>query len=211
MATLESLELALTSFERSLDRERGLVEALAARGELANRRVGEAESRALACEEASRLLAQFADARQSHLVSIIETVTSEGLTQIFGEPISLKIEQVTRARRVEMDIKVKTGDLETSILDARGGGLAAVAGFILRLTILLLTKDARRLILADESFAQLSDEYLVPTAEFLADICNKADVQLILVTHQTDFAEAADTVIRLVKDSTNTSKVVVEK
>lgn len=209
--TIAELESSLTVAENAQQREIGLLQALVSRGAKAQDRFEASQTQAKVCEEAARLLAQFADDRQAQAISTIETITSAGLSQIFGEQIELKIEQVTRARRVEMDIKVKTGDLETSILDARGGGLAAVAGFLLRLTILLLTKDVRRFIAADEPFAQLSEEYLVPTAEFLVDICSKADIQLIMVTHHTEFAEAADTVIRMVKTQQNTAKVIIDK
>lgn len=209
--SLASLQERLNKAEKTIERERGVVLALAARGANANKLAQEAKEQAKACEEAGRLIAQFADARQAQVIKVIETIASAGLSQIFGEPIHLRIEQVTRARRIEMDIKVVTGDLETSILDARGGGLAAVAGFILRLTVLLLHKNKRKFIAADEPFAQLSEEYLIPTAEFIADICKRTDTQILMVTHQPEFAEAADRVIRVVKDGINTAKVEIEK
>jgi DNA repair exonuclease SbcCD ATPase subunit len=209
--TLDELERSLSSAERAVLSEKAVVESLAERGKKAAGFALDAKNRALACEEASKLLASFADARQEQIVKAIETITSAGLTQVFGEPIEIKIEQVTRARRIEMDVKVKTGSLETSIMDARGGGLAAVAGFLLRITVLLLTKNARRLLIADEPFAMLSEEYLNPMAEFLAELCSRTGLQLVLVTHQMEFADAADRVLKIEKTGQNTAKFVVEK
>jgi DNA repair ATPase RecN len=209
--TLDELERHLSSVERSVFSEKAVVESLAERGKKAAGLALDAKNQALACEEASKLLAGFADARQSQVVRAIETITSAGLTQVFGEPIEIKIEQVTRARRIEMDVKVKTGTLETSIMEARGGGLAAVAGFLLRITVLLLTKNARRLIVADESFAMLSEEYLVPMAEFLSELCERTGLQILLVTHQSEFADAADRVLRIEKTAPNTARFVIEK
>jgi predicted ATPase len=208
---LSELEAEILDKERLLERERGVVESLATRARKAAELARVAKANAEACEEAARLLAQFADARQAQVVRSIESIASAGLSQVFGEPIELKIEQVTRARRIEMDVKVKTGTLETSIMDARGGGLAAVAGFLLRITVLLLTKNARRLLIADEPFAMLSEEYLVPMAEFLSELCEKTGLQLVLVTHQLEFAEASDKVLRIERTGLNTARFVEEK
>lgn len=211
MMDFNLIEQAITQGEKALERDRGKVQVLAARGTNAEKLAWKAQARAQYYEEASKLFAQFADAREAKVIETIETIVSVGLSQIFNEDIKLKINQVTRARRIEMDIKVVTGGLETSILDARGGGLAAVAGFLLRLTILLLSPGKRKFLAADEPFAQLSEEYLVPTAEFIADICNRADIQIIMVTHQQEFTEVADKVIRIIKNGTNTAKFEVEK
>ena len=189
----------ITLRERDLEREQGVMESLYKRQKLAAQKASEAQQRALACEEAAKLLATFADERQEQVIGTIETITSTGLTQIFGTPIQLKLEQVVRARRVEMDAKIVSDGLETSIMDARGGGLASVAGFLLRVSVLLLTRNARRLMVLDETFAMLSEEYLANMAEFLKQLSEQADMQIILVTHQSELLESADKVIRLEK------------
>lgn len=208
---LSEAQAAVRVAELHVAQELGVAKSLAERGKIASAKMAEAKILAEACEEASKLLAQFADARQGEVVRAIETIASAGLSQVFGEKIELKVETVTRARRVEMDVKVKTGTLETPILEARGGGLAAVAGFLLRVTVLLLTKNVRRLIIADEPFAQLSEEYLIPMAEFLAELCERTELQLVLVTHQMEFAEVADRVLRIEKTGLNTARFVQEK
>jgi DNA repair exonuclease SbcCD ATPase subunit len=181
-----------------LEREIGAAQAVAKRGKEAQRRADEARELESACEEAGRLLARFADERQGRVVSAIENVTSAGLSSVFGEPIALHLTQVVRARRVEMDVTVSTSDgLNTPILDARGGGLAAVTAFLLRLTILLLTNGARRLIVADEPFAHLSREYAPKMAEFLRELCERTDTQILMVSHDDSFVEEADVVVRL--------------
>lgn len=205
------MERSLATAKSSLERERGVVESLVAKGQKTLQLAAEAHERALACEEASKLLAQFADERQATVLESIQNIASVGLSQIFDEPIELKINQVVRARRVEMDVTVKTGDLETSILDARGGGLAAVAGFLLRAAVLILTPNARRLLLLDETFAMLSADYLPRLAEFLVELCEKTELQILVVSHQEELAEAADSIVRIEKSGLNTSRLVRER
>jgi ABC-type molybdenum transport system ATPase subunit/photorepair protein PhrA len=77
-------------------------------------------------------------------------------------------------------------------MDARGGGMAAVTGFMIRLVVLLLTPRARRILFLDETFRFVSSEYEGRLAEFLAEVAERAGVQLVLVTHSDAFNDAAD-------------------
>lgn len=205
---IDTLSKRLLAAGAKLERERGVVQALASKGQDALNKATEANALALACEEASKLLAQYADERQEQVLQIIQNIASVGLSQVFDEPMELKINQVVRARRVEMDVTVKTGDLETSILDARGGGLAAVAGFLLRASVLLLTPEARKLMVLDEVFAHLSEDYIPRLAQFLSELCERSSLQIILVTHQPEFEEYANKVFRVERVNASTSRFV---
>lgn len=205
---LAQIDSALTRAEKAWERESGEVAALASRGQKAADLAAQAQQEADWSEEAARLLARYSDERQTEVIKTIQTIASVGLSQVFDEEIELTITPVTRARRVEMDVRVKTGSLETSIMDARGGGLAAVAGFILRASVLLLTPDVRRILVLDEVFAHLSEEYVPRMAEFLRTLCESTGLQIILVTHQPEFAEAAHKVYRIEKTGLNTARFV---
>lgn len=208
--TLEDLKERITASQALLERKRGIRDSLVEREQLARQQATQAQHRVDVCEQAARFLAQFADDRQAHVIETIQNIASVGLSQVFDEPIELRIEQVVRARRIEMDVKVKTGDLETSILDARGGGLAAVAGFLLRASVLLLTPGARKMLVLDEVFSQLSADYVPRLAQFLSELSEKSGLQIILVTHDATLSEAADKIIRIEKVGANTSRLVME-
>lgn len=210
MKELEQAESALLAAEQSLERERGIVQSLASRGQRAVEQAQEAKDRAGYADKAATLLNQFSDEKQDEVVAIIEAITSEGLSEVFGESIELTITKEIKARRTEMVVKVRTGDLETSIMDARGGGLAAVAGFLLRACVILLTPGARRALFLDEVFAHLSEDYVPRMAEFLRELCERTGLQILLVTHQPEFAEAAPKVYRIEKTGPNTSRFVEE-
>lgn len=206
--SLVDLEQRVKEAQSNLERQMGVRDSLVERADKARQLGDEAQHKVGVCEEATKFLAQFADERQAHVIETIQNIASVGLSQVFDEPIELRIEQVARARRIEMDIKVKTGDLETSILDARGGGLAAVAGFLLRVSVLLLTPGARKIIVLDEVFAQLSENYVPRMAQFLSELSHKSGLQVLLVSHQEQFSEYADKVIRIERTGVNTSRLV---
>jgi len=99
--------------------------------------------------------------------------------------------------------------VETPVMDARGGGMAAVTGFLLRLVVLLLTPGARRILFLDESFAMVSEEYREALGQFLREVCDKAGAQIVMITHDEVYSAFADTHYSLSLASDGTTEVAV--
>lgn len=196
---LTELEARLRKAELDLALRQGKKETLQDLLIGAEATLAEEERLVLIYEQASAVLSSFADARQESVVLKVETLVSEGLKNIFGEGMQFLVRLDIKAKRTSCSfyIKSKVGDeyVETPVLSARGGGVAAVAGFLLRTIILLLT-DSRRIIFLDETFAQLSAEYEEPCANFLRMLADKANVQIVLVTHSETYSAYADVVYR---------------
>ncbi len=158
-------------------------------------------------EKAAGILSSIGESRQQEAQEQIEVLVSQGLQKIFGANLSFRVAQSVKGRTPVVDFLVCTtlpnGKVrETDILSSVGGGVAAVAGFLLRLVVLLLDKSQKSAILIlDETFAHVSDAYLPALAEFLREIVDKAKVQIILVTHQQQFLEHADKAYRFSLDS----------
>jgi vacuolar-type H+-ATPase subunit F/Vma7 len=87
--------------------------------------------------------------------------------------------------------------VDTPVLEARGGGMVVVVSFLLQLVFLLKTPGLRRLMVMDESFAHVSAGYEPRVAEFLREVCDRTGVQVILVTHSDAYTDAADKLYRL--------------
>ncbi len=140
----------------------------------------------------ANVLSTISEKLQDTVQELVEGIVSRGLQTIFQEDMSIKLTNKMVGRRPETDITLVSGDLETPIMNSRGGGVAAVAGFLLRVVLLLLSQDTRRVLFLDESFAQVSIEYEERLAHFISELCEKADLQVILVTHSTAYFDAAD-------------------
>ena len=100
---------------------------------------------------------------------------------------------------LEFVVRSTYGDtvIDTSVLEARGGGMAAVLGFVMRLVVLLLTPGTRKLLVLDESFAMVSASFEARVAEFLHEVSHRAKVQIILITHSAAYGDYADEKYRL--------------
>jgi DNA repair exonuclease SbcCD ATPase subunit len=70
-----------------------------------------------------------------------------------------------------------------------------------------LTPGSRRVLFLDESFAQLSEEYEPRLAEFLRELVDKTDLQIIMVTHSHAFSDIADQVYRFDLNDAGTTVV----
>ncbi len=158
-------------------------------------------------------LASIGEERQATAQKQIEELITRGLTAIFGLNLLFTLEQTQRGKTPEVKFYVESRALngatvKTSVMDARGGGLAAVVGFLLRLVILLLSKDKEPILILDESFSHVSAEYRKPLAEFIVEIINSTRSQVTLVTHDEVFLDYAD---KRYKFSQDNGRTVVEE
>ena len=144
------------------------------------------------------LLNSIGETRQQEAQVKIEGIVTNGLQTIFGDHVSFHINQSMKGKNASVDfsIRSKMGDsvVETPILESHGGGLASVVGFLLRVTVMLLDKgaDSANVLVLDESFGMVSDEYLEDLMAFVKELVSKTGIQVILITHQKDWEEYAD-------------------
>jgi|AntRauTorcE11897_2_1112592.scaffolds.fasta_scaffold28948_2 DNA repair exonuclease SbcCD ATPase subunit len=203
MTDLDSLTLRAKRRRRELDQKSGEAHALASLKTRTEEEIVHLKSEIVELEKVSMLLTSIAEDQQFKAQEAIETLVTEGLQTIFDDSLSFHILQKVSGKSATVEFVIRTTTVEgrvfdTSVLDARGGGLAAVVGFLLRLVVLLLRHDHDKdnVLVLDETFAHVSDEYLPGLGEFLRQLVDKTGVQVILVTHQSEFMEFSDRVYR---------------
>jgi len=195
---LVELERSLHLKRRDLDTRTGEAKAVLQRAKELTSKVESYRDLVEDLERVTIVLNTIGEDRQLQAQETIEELVTRGLQTIFDSSLSFHIVQTIKGRSVSAEFLVRTtlGDtfIETPVLDARGGGLAATIGFLLRVVVLLLgsgTKQDNVLIL-DETFAHVSEEYLPPLGEFLRELVDKTGIQIIMVTHQSEFMEYSD-------------------
>lgn len=200
--TLAVLADRLARTQRALDRKVGIAQEVAARGQQLTAEIAELHEQIDVYDKASVVLSNIGDQRQVDAQLRIETLVTQGLRVIFGAgDLAFHVRQTKNGTRSEVAFIVSSdlGDtrIDTDVMDARGGGVAAVCGFLLRLIVLLLSRERQRLVLGlDETLAFLSVEHHQAMARLLRQLADQTNVQIILVTHTPAFAEYADVVYR---------------
>lgn len=210
---LQDIEAEVRASRRRLERSAGEARTLALRArEVATER-DELREKVDLYEQVAALLNRIGEERQSQAQRQIEALVTQGLVTIFGNGLSFHLVETITAKRAQVDFIVRSTfkdgrTVDTPVLEARGGGLAAVVGFLLRLVVVLLDRTrSSRVLFLDESFSHVSDEYLDRVAEFLREVVDKADIQLVLVTHQSVLAERADKVYKFALDEAGQTQV----
>jgi DNA repair exonuclease SbcCD ATPase subunit len=197
-ATLTALAARVQQARRAVDRSTGEARHVAQRGQAIQDEVTALQAEVALYDRVTGVLSSIGEQRQVAAQDIIEGLVTRGLQTVFGSDLSFHIVQSLRGKQVVVDFVVRTTlidgrTVDTDVLAARGGGLAAVVGFLLRLVVLLLSPTRQDTVLVlDEPFAHLSKEYVPAMAAFLRELCDKTAVQILLVTHQPEFADVAD-------------------
>jgi DNA repair exonuclease SbcCD ATPase subunit len=199
---LDELDIRARRRRRALDATQGEMRATLLRGKELQAEVAALAEAVETLDRVTILLNSLGEERQLKAQRVIEELVTRGLQTIFDDTLSFHIEQTVRGKTANVDFYVRTtldgGVIETPVMEARGGGLAATIGFLLRLVVMLLDKGAKHenILLLDETFAHVSAEYLDPLRQFLREVVDKTEVQIVMVTHQPEFAEDADKVYR---------------
>lgn len=197
MESLEALNNRARRLRKLLDQQAGEARVIAQTGKQLAEELTLAKNDVDLYSKIAITLASIGEDRQTEAQKQIEELVTRGLHSIFGEEMTFHLVQSQRGKTPEVKFIIKSfvngKPIETSVMDARGGGLAAVVGFLLRLIILLLSKDTSDpMLILDESFSHVSAEYERPLAEFIKELIDKTRVSIVLVTHSDAFSEFAD-------------------
>jgi hypothetical protein len=156
---------------------------------------------AAVAERAAALLSSLVESEQAQVLTVVEELVTEGLQSIFGDEYEFKMLVERKRGMVTLDFRLVTTwpdrVVTTPLAGARGGGLLAVIGFVLRVVLLSVFKDRSRLMLVlDETFGQVSSEYIEPLMHFVKKLIDELGVQVVMVTHDPSWLEIADTAYR---------------
>lgn len=199
MSLLE-LQQTYTAERRRYDADTGQLRAVAGQYKAAKDALSTVQEHEKLCTETSVFLNSFAEEAQQQIQAKIETLVTHALGTIFGDDMKFRMVTSVKSNRSQLDFEIVSMmegvEVVTPVMGSRGGGVAAVVGFLLRLVVLLLTPNRERLLVLDETFAQVSEEYEGRLAEFLRELVDKAGVQIIMVTHSAAYSDAADKVYR---------------
>lgn len=198
--SLDALAQRAARQRRVLDAASGEMRATLLRGKEITEEIGELGVSVEDLDRVTALLNSMGEDRQFQTQQRIEALVTRGLQTIFGEQLSFHIIQSVSGKSVTVNFVVRTtlerDVIETPVMESRGGGVVATLGFLLRLVVMLLGKGVRseNILVLDETFAHVSAEYLPNVVDFIREVVDKTPIQILMVTHQPEFAEGADKV-----------------
>lgn len=197
MTALETVSTRLADMRRGIERDLGRKAQV--EEDLENLRSNTVQYRSalLELQQALQVFQVLEGTWHRSFENKLAGLISRGLSLVFNEPLRFVLETKQRGDMSTMDFKlvqmVGDDELVTDIMGAKGGGVVAVVSFLLRVLILLASKPPLRpVMILDENFAMVSQEYVPNLAKLLRQLVDETGVQIILVTHEPLFGEHAD-------------------
>lgn len=135
--------------------------------------------------EAQELAQKVAQAVQQQAHDRIAGVVSRCLEAVFVDnSYDFRIIFERKRGRTEAKLVFERDGMLVDPLTASGGGIVDMASFALRLSCLILHKPPlRRVLLMDEPFKYVSEEYRERVCLLLQQLSCEMNVQFIIVTH----------------------------
>jgi DNA repair exonuclease SbcCD ATPase subunit len=144
-------------------------------------------------EQALALLQRLEEKWRGSFEQALAAVVSHGLSTVFERELTVNIESKLMRGTSSMALTITEGENTTSILGAEGGSLVEVTDFLLRVLLTLSARPAlRHLLVLDEPFSRVSENFRSSLWELLRELSRRLDFQIIMVSHEPDAEDAAD-------------------
>jgi len=150
------------------------------------------------------VLRTLIDKEVSAGVEVVEKLMTEGLQAVFHDQ-KLSVESQVNILRGKVSVDLLTvherpdGTVIRGVTnDAFGGAVATVQSVLLRI-IVMKRRGLRPLLLLDESLPAFDGNYVQNMGEFLQLICERLEIDILLVTHNPALVDAANRAYRIVR------------
>ena len=170
------------------------------------------------CQSLNSQLESIIEARQFYRKAIdvvyersvqeLQDVVNSALSFIFKDR-NLQIEIVLSDKRGKsLNIVIKDAGKVVSLKRGMGMGVKCVISCILH--IYYLQCKGSKILMLDEAYSNISEDYVTHFFEFIRNLCHKLEFTFILITHDKRFIDYADRVyyinngaVSLIKDGTD--------
>lgn len=137
-----------------------------------------------AAQDAQKIVQTVAETVQEQAHNRIAGVVSRCLATVFDAPYEFKIKFERSRGHTEARLLFVRDGLDVDPITSAGGGVVDVAAFALRVSCLMLKRPAaRRVLILDEPFRFVSEDYRPRVAQMLEDLSTELSIQFIMVTH----------------------------
>ncbi len=159
----------------------------------------------------SQFLQTLSDVTRQQIIDRISNIVTDALQKIKDPNLEFKMILSTGRNQIDVAFIVKEKDTghELDIIHSSGGTIADLITFPLKVSLLLKwSPQLSRLMLMDEQFKFVAAPDREPLAEFIRQISEKLNLQILLVTHMTELTERAHKVFSVTKKG---SKSMIEE
>jgi ABC-type molybdate transport system ATPase subunit len=159
-------------------------------------------------EKAQLIIQHVAKQTQQELEFHISNLVTMALESVLIDPYEFQLEFEFRRNKTEADLWFVRNNEKINPLEATGGGAVDIAAFALRIALWSLQlPKSRNTFFIDEPFKNPDKSLRPKVGQLLKELSNKLNLQIIMVTHDSDLIESADKVFYNTKDKKGNSKI----
>lgn len=129
----------------------------------------------------------------------VDSLTTNALQHILEEDISCEAVIDEKRGRPHLEFIIHSTSTHNHLPvqglpeDSSGGGVADVLGIVLQVIL-----DQRGPFIIDEKTKQLSRDRILRLGHFLRDICEQMQIQMIILSHETELIESSHRTFRAI-------------
>lgn len=144
--------------------------------------------------QAKEIILSVSAGMRLQIKGLLEHLVTMAIHAIFDDTIGFVVN--INEEKSEVDFSLLKGGQPHPIIDFVGEGLVDVISFALRVSILLLSRRPKVLVL-DEPFRFLNKARHAAAGELISRLSKDLGIQFVIVTHSDDLMEGADKIFQV--------------
>lgn len=186
----------LTRLRAAASKAVGLRDALDAQINENAKQIKELENEEELLDLVAVLLRRLIDAEVTDGVKAVEKLQTEGLREIFhDQDLSVRAEIEESRGKVSVTFLTGRGREDDTVVwgiadQSFGGSILTVQSILMRITV-IFRRGLRPLLLLDETLGAVANRYVDRAARFLASLCDRLGIDILLITHDEAVVSAA--------------------
>jgi len=190
----------LTELRRKTDLIDGSYQALKKQEKELDTTIGNLKKEIDILTKVSAVFKHLLDIMVKNEIDRMSSLITYGLKTIFDDQDLTFTPVITKKNdKIFIELNTLIDGVEVDY-ESFGGSVATIESFLLRILCIIKKKFAR-LMLLDETFAAVGDEYIPNTSDLVSQLSKKLGIDVLLVTHKKEFQHGADNVYRVKKGS----------
>ncbi len=148
--------------------------------------------------EVREFLSKVSAEYRVRICNTFNQLVTEALSHIFQKNIDFQISLESYRNQPSINVMITEDSFVLDPQKSCGGGMNDIIALVFKIIFVYLSGSQKTIVL-DESLKFLSTNYLQTASNFLSEICNRLQIQLILITHKEDLQLSADKIITISK------------
>jgi len=191
---MEVIDLKIRELKANINQQIGECNALRLKKEQVELRLMEIDSKIATQEKASLFLQTLSDETRQMIIDKISSIVTDALKKVLDKNLAFEMQLSTERNQADIKFLVKDLTMNKSyeILNSFGGGLADIVSFPLRVSLLLKwSPQLSRILIMDETFKAVDVTNQAFLGEFVRQLSEKLNLQILLITHSPELASKA--------------------